>query len=395
VTVTQTQPGLGGIGINFVGYNTTGMSPDETAGVVPIPHWNNASGATGSTPVQLVDETGTPIAATVTWTAYKTWALPLADQPGNPRMMRGYLDTTSTSVTTVTVSGLVPRAYDVYVYADGDNRGYSRSAAYNISGPGITSTTIDLTDPANTNFSGVFKEGTNYVKFTINATGFTLTATPTQPASGTRRAPVNGIQIVPAGPAPAAISVNFVGSGVAMARSELAGVVERSNWNNAAGASCSTPLGLMDEAGTLTSATLTWAANNVWATPITDRAGSVRMMKGYLDTSSTSVTTVNVAGLPSNTYDIYVYADGDNRTYARTAAYSITGSGFTATATLTDPANTNFSGTFTEAANSNGNYVKFTITGTAFTITAKPVTGGSTTLRAPINAIQIVPAGIK
>ena len=135
------------------------------------------------------------------------------------RMMKGYLDTSNTSVTRVTVAGLVPRAYDVYVYADGDNRAYTRSASYSISGSDITTTTINLTDPASTNFSLNFTEAQestgNYVKFTINATGFTLTAAPTQPTSSTRRAPVNAIEIVPASMPPPAISLNFVGNSTA------------------------------------------------------------------------------------------------------------------------------------------------------------------------------------
>ena len=116
------------------------------------------------------------------------------------------------------------------------------------------------------------------------------------------------------------------------------------------------------------------------------------MMQGYLDTSNTSTTTVAVAGLAQGTYDVYVYADGDNRGYARTAAYSISGPGITAaTITLTDAANATFSSTFVAGNNSAGNYVKFSITGTAFTVTATPVSGANSTLRAPLNAIQIVP----
>ena len=59
--------------------------------------------------------------------------------------------------------------------------------------------------------------------------------------------------------------------------------------------------------------------------------------------------------------------------------------------TLTDAANTTFSSTFTRANNGPGNYVKFSMTGTAFTITAKPLKADSATLRAPVNGIQIVP----
>lgn len=399
VTVRPVSAGTGAIGINFVGSSAVAMSPNEVAGVVPIARWNNASGSTRSTSLSLLDETGTTTTAAITWTSNSTWATPITDQAGNARMMKGYLDTSNTSVTTVTVTGLVQRAYDVYVYADGDNRSYARSAAYKISGSGITSTSVSLTDRASTNFSATFTEAHgsagNYVKFTINATGFTLTATPTLPTSGTRRAPVNAIEIVPAAASPAVISVNFVGSNTAMGANETAGVIARSNWNNGTGASSGTPLALKDETGRLTSATVTWAAYKSWAVPITDQPGNVRMMRGYLDTSSTSVTSVTVAGLVSNTYDVYVYVDGDNRTFARTAAYTITGPGFTATVTATDPASANFSGIFAQAVNSTGNYVKFRITGTGFTISAKPLSSGNTALRAPINGFQIVAAGVQ
>ena len=59
--------------------------------------------------------------------------------------------------------------------------------------------------------------------------------------------------------------------------------------------------------------------------------------------------------------------------------------------TLTDAANTTFSSTFKPVNNGPGNYVKFTITGTAFTIAARPLKADSTTHRAAVNGIQIVP----
>src|SRR4029077_19925771 len=47
---------------------------------------------------------------------------------------------------------------------------------------------------------------------------------------------------------------------------------------------------------------------------------------------------------------------------------------------------------FTQAVNSNGNYVKFSITATGFTLSAIPGAAGGNK-RAPVNGIQIVPAG--
>jgi hypothetical protein len=199
--VVAGSPGTGAIGINFVGTSPTSMGPGETAGVVAKPHWNNAFGSSRSTGLPLVDELGAATSARVTWMSSGSWMTPATDAAGNQRLMKGYLDTSSTSQTRVSVAGLPFGAYSVYVYADGDNRGYTRPASYQISGDGITATTISLTDPANTNFAGTFRQATgatgNYVQFTINAGGFTLTATPGASTNATQRAPVNAIQIVP------------------------------------------------------------------------------------------------------------------------------------------------------------------------------------------------------
>jgi hypothetical protein len=59
---------------------------------------------------------------------------------------------------------------------------------------------------------------------------------------------------------------------------------------------------------------------------------------------------------------------------------------------LTDAANTNFTGAFTQANNSAGNYVHFSINATAFTITATPGTASDGTQRAPVNGSQIIPS---
>jgi len=497
----------GVISIQFVGSGTA-MANTELAGVIPESHWNTANGGTPVTPLALVDQTGASTGATVTWTSDNLYNLSIADQPGNSRMMRGYLDDRLGNPTTVTVSGLPANSsgYNVYVYADGSNGGATRTGNYQISGTGITTTSISLTDAANTNFGGTFTQANNsngnYVVFTINATAFTVTATPGAASDGTPRAPINGIQIVPAGPpvpdftlsatpaaqsviqggstsytvsagalngftgavslsatglptgaspafSPAsiapgasstltittatttptgnptititgtngtlthsatvtltvnaaggsgspAISIDFVGSGTAMANTELAGVVAKSHWNNANAASSSSPLALVDETGSATSATVSWNSDNVWSTPITDQPGNVRMMKGYLDTGSGHASTVTVSGLASSSsgYNVYVYADGDNAVATRSATYQISGTAIATTSIgLTDPANTNFVGTFTQANSSNGNYVVFLVNATSFTISAIPGTASDGTPRAPINGIQIVPVG--
>ncbi len=491
------------IGIDFVGEDVA-MATTEVAGVIPEPNWNDASGVSSSSPLSLIDDTGAATSATVTWSSNDIWDTPITDQPGNARMMKGYLDTSSNSTTTVTVAGLPTSAggYQVYVYADGDNGSATRTGIYTISGAGITTTTINLTDAASTNFSGTFTQANNstgnYVVFTINAAGFTLSATGGAASDGFPRAPINGIQIVPINPTPnftlsttpnsqtlnpggqttytvntsatngftgsitlgvsglpanttgtfsptsvtagssstltittasntptgsstltitgtsgslthttAAtlnvtaisgsgnpISIDFVGEDVAMASTEVAGVVVEPNWNDATGVSSSSPLVLLDSTGAATTATVTWNSADIWETPITDQPGNARMMKGYLDTGSSTTTTVTVAGLPTHAagYKVYVYADGDNGSANRTGIYSISGTGITTTTiNLIDAANTNFSGTFTQANSSAGNYVVFTINATGFTLSATGGTASDGFPRAPVNGIQIVP----
>jgi hypothetical protein len=320
-------------------------------------------------------------------------------------MMRGYLDTGSQNPSTISVTGLPSSStgYDIYIYADGDNSSGTATRTYTISGAGITTTSITATDPASTDFSGSFTQASNsngnYVKFTaIQATAFTLTATPISASGGAAlRAPVNGIQIVPSSQAAVAraVSINFVGNSTAMGASEGAGVVPKTNWNNASG-NTNAGLALVDETGAASGATLSYTADNTWAVPITDTAGNFRMMRGYLDTGSQNPSTISVTGLPSSStgYDIYIYADGDNSSGTATRTYTISGAGIATTSiTATDPASTDFSGSFTEASNSNGNYVKFTaIQATAFTLTATPTSAsGGAALRAPVNGMQIVP----
>ncbi len=182
------------------------------------------------------------------------------------------------------------------------------------------------------------------------------------------------------------ISVDFAGTLPAMGATDTAGVVPNAHWNAAVGVSRSTPLALVDEIGGPTPATVTWSANSVYTLPITDAAGNRHMMRGYLDTNNTSTTTVTVAGLLNASYDIYVYADGDNPTAAtRKGTYRVAGQ----SAVVTDTGGVNFSTVFTLGSN----YVKFSIVGTGFTLTATPGVSTDIYPRAPVNGIQIVPTG--
>ncbi|BDI33298.1 hypothetical protein CCAX7_53490 [Capsulimonas corticalis] len=189
---------------------------------------------------------------------------------------------------------------------------------------------------------------------------------------------------------PHIISLDFVGSGTAMGSSENAGVVGAASWNNASGQSGS-GLGLVDSSGASSGASAAWSASAVYATGVTDTAGSKRMMKGYLDTYSGATSTVTVSGLPSyyttHGYDVYVYSDGSNGGATRVYKYAIGPSNIQ----INDAVNTDFSGAFTQASSSAGNYARFSaLSGSSFTLSATPVSSTDAYLRAPINGIQIV-----
>jgi hypothetical protein len=711
VTLTVSTSGSGfnnTISADFVGSDVP-MASSEVAGVVPKSNWNDLLGSSSSSPLSLVDETGTTTSATITWSSDDVWEQPITDQPGNVRMMKGYLDNGSQDTSTVTVDGLPadPSGYSVYVYADGASSSSSNTGIYQISGPGITTSSTSLT--YDSNFTGTFVQATasnpigNYLVFTIpNVAGFTLSAIPSTSSSGYERAPINGIQIVPLSPpnpnftitttqnsatvglastatytvnigavngftgpvtlsasglpagvtasfspasittsgsstmtvtttsgtatgsstvtitgtagsltnsasvtlivsgpdftisgtpssfsvvpgatatytvtvgslfgftdqvslaasglptgasasffpsslagsgsstmtvttgtntpggswplaitgtsteesahstnvtlnvtapdftlsvapsttsiisggtatytvtvaalnsfagtvsltatglpagaspsfSPASIStsgsstltittmastptgsftltvtgtdgalthststilavtssssirvisVDFVGTGNPMGSSEVAGVVSKSNWNDATGAVNNTGLSLVDETGAATSAVITWTADDVWDEPLTDAPGNVRMMEGYLDNGNMDTTVVNVTGLPvdPNGYSVYVYANGSISSGTNTGIYQVSGTGITASS-VSLTYGSDFNGTFTQATptSPDGNYVVLTIPSVSgFTLSAIPTAATSGYKRAPINGIQIVPLG--
>src|SRR5271168_1686601 len=213
------------ISIDFVGLGTP-MGSSEQAGVVLESNWNNATGAVRNSPFVLSDSTASPTSAAMTWSADDVWDSSIQDQAGNVRLMKGYLDNGSFGTSTVTVTGLPANSggYSVYVYAQGTSNSSTHTGIYQLSGTGITTSSVALT--YNSNFNGTFTQATasnangNYVVFTIpNVTGFQLSAIPSTASNGIERAPVNGIQIVPVG----STTPDFTLSGTAVTSSVTQG----------------------------------------------------------------------------------------------------------------------------------------------------------------------------
>jgi hypothetical protein len=206
------------------------------------------------------------------------------------------------------------------------------------------------------------------------------------------------------------ISINFNGQGPGspgarpgpfdLAPTDVAGALAVPNWNNV-GSDNATSAPLNTSAGAATTATVSVSGmNNAWSLATVPTTPDGTMMQGYLDSGNATTTTVTVANLPAAItaagYNVYVYYDGDNGGTPRSGQYTIGGQSIFAL----DPANTNFSGTFTQVPSSSntdqgantpaGNYMIFSgLTGNSFTLTTTPAFSTTGTLRAPINAIQI------
>lgn len=202
------------------------------------------------------------------------------------------------------------------------------------------------------------------------------------------------------------ISVNFVGGrGIPptgsdpMGPAEVAGVVPRSNWNNAAlaGGLPGTPL-VSHTGATIPGSLILYGGANVWTTGIPESPGDTRMMNGYLDSSNQSLTIVIIwvaDHFGANPYDVYVYASGDQPGTGRFGFYTILSEGGVSFRRGDDTVG--FQGTYFEDTGTGGNYLKISgVQGELFGIFASawnPQNPEVNGFRAPINGIQMVAAG--
>jgi hypothetical protein len=204
----------------------TSLLAEDVAGAPAVAqaNWNNFADPTplSGVPSLLRTDTGANTSATVFWESANTWASTGLGEDNNTltgadlTLMTGYLDTGDATVTTVTLENIpdalyAGNGYDVYVYALGGVPG--RGGGYR-----ITSATGTVLKPyvlakSGTNPSshtavpqnlgaGVHGEGT-YIVFTgLTAPAIKIEASTVAPqgTSGTPRAPINAIQLVPSAP---------------------------------------------------------------------------------------------------------------------------------------------------------------------------------------------------
>ena len=191
--------------VNFVD-NSSGddqsVLPDDILGAMPQPGWVNAVGPSGS----LSLDGG----VTVSWSAPSTASATVADASADSRMMEGYLSTLGAGGSVISVSGLTLPSYDVYVYCGGNNQPgtETRVGHYTIN---VTNSLYAADAQSAPDFDGNYLESTstsggpgatagNYVVFrNVSGSAFTLSATGDYTSGTLMDAPVNGLQIVPAG----------------------------------------------------------------------------------------------------------------------------------------------------------------------------------------------------
>ena len=197
------------------------------------------------------------------------------------------------------------------------------------------------------------------------------------------------------------IGLDFVGgqagaTTTSMATTESAGVVAQTNWNNLTSNSGTASTITNSSGTTVSGVSATYSSTNTWADPgVSNTAGNLRMMRGYLDINTAGAsTTVSVSGLSNlGYYDVYVYTAGDGNN--RTGQFTIGNQ----TQWVND--NATFSGSFIRGTGMTnpgsyqnataGNYMVFSdLTGNSVSLTATGAYAADGTLRAPVNGIQIV-----
>jgi hypothetical protein len=219
------------------------------------------------------------------------------------------------------------------------------------------------------------------------------------------------------------------GGQAVMSAGEVAGApgVAQANWTSApvptANATSGTLASLKNQAGAATTATLTYNSPNNYSNQYNESlSGNFHMMDGYLDPDGTGPAVASFTSLPFvGTYDVYVYADGENQWNYRVGDYVISGAskGNAAVAKGDPIQNNNDDGptfVFDEASDfyttlpsggqpgdrqpmkpvGGGNYILFKgVSGASFTLTVTANAATTTALggdvpRAAINGIQIV-----
>lgn len=116
-------------GIHFLGNDSSQVT--QTAGVVPIPGWNNI--ANSSFTSGTITSSDGAKSATLTLSGNGrtlSWNSGITADGGNGSLMRGYNDAGVNNPTTYTISGLTSSSYTVFLYTQGDTARPSNGGDY-------------------------------------------------------------------------------------------------------------------------------------------------------------------------------------------------------------------------------------------------------------------------
>ncbi len=253
-----------GVGLNFGADEPNGAMGGilPTIGTAGVPgvvqgNWNNLTNATGSSTTIVADKLGTaaPTSVSVTWSCPNTWASTGRGEENNKLtgndkiLMTGYLDTGNATTTTIEITGLptdlTSKGYDVYVYALGGVSARGGGYAITDASDALLTDWVDAQSPANpTNYvqavpaAGTWAVG-NYIVFkNLKANSIKVLASTENGHgfSGTPRAGVNAIQLVPTGGgggtppgkmtialAAGSVTINWEGSGMLQSAATVSG----------------------------------------------------------------------------------------------------------------------------------------------------------------------------
>lgn len=190
------------------------LAAGDSAGVVPLDNWYNLPQGGGPYTFHAAAGIG------ISWDAYGggTHNLRYGITPGDTILMRGYLDTGSSTTNNAIVTSVPFQLYDVICYSKGDNGSATRVGKFTLSATnnGVMSANLSkyIQDNGGSTFTGTYIEANstngwpsagvgNYCRFySVRGTNFAIRCTPNYGSDGNPRSPFNALQIVQVDPTP-------------------------------------------------------------------------------------------------------------------------------------------------------------------------------------------------
>jgi hypothetical protein len=431
-------------GVHFLGNTTDNVT--GTAGVVPIPGWNNVGSAFTAGSIASSDgATSATLTMSGAWPGDGGWNSGLAGNGSDLSLLHGFMDAGNPALpVTATITGLpTGKLFNVYLYAFADSAkpggsgnnlpnysvngtvsyapvlgvGYSIYTANNWAIPtGFPGFIAGTATNANTPMEVPVGNFGNYIVISNVVPVDGVITVVQEPDVTSYRSPLNGIEIVPS--SGASFGVHFLGTQTGDPVTATAGVVPIGNWNNIdnMGFSSGSSATITGSDGS-TTATLTISGSEVnygHNTGLTGDGANFSLMDGFMDGVQGGNITNQISGLTGADYNVYIYCMSDsakpagagnllpnyavNGTNFYVPVLGNSGSSFTTIARVGGYLNGFVQGTTINqnndlpvpAANFGNYFVISNVTPVSGAITIQPE-ADSRTYRSPLNGIEIVP----